>query len=221
MADHASPAAVKQTCGFAPETQRFCEGVRGRPANRTHMLQRHRAPGIDHRPAQTVKGLEHLKDEWVVILRWLAECRVEHVVVGSVGEAIRGRADAEGPLAIVPAPYDRNLDRLAHALLAVQTRLRTENRAGVAPVRFSAASLAAGEHWRLTCEIIYDLDVEMCPAERYSELLYEASRSEIEPGLSVEVASLEVLDHSLHVPVSSEEPEIRITRGSAAQQRSS
>jgi hypothetical protein len=184
------------------------------------MLQRHRAPGIDHRPAQTTKGLEHLKDEWVIVLRWLAECRVEHVVVGPAGQAIRGRSDAEGPVAIVPAPYDRNLDRLAHALLAAQTRLRTEDRAGVAPVRFSASSLAAGEHWRLTCEIIYDLDVEMCPAPRYSELLYEASRFEIEPGLNVETASLETLEHGLHVPVAQAEPEIRITRGSAVQPRS-
>jgi hypothetical protein len=185
------------------------------------MLQRHRAPGIDHRPAQTVKGLEHLKDEWVIILRWLAECRVEHVVVGPAGEAIRGRADAEGPLAIVPAPYDRNLDRLAHGLLAVQTRLRTEDRAGVAPVRFSAASLAAGERWRLSCEIIYDLDIEMCPADRYSEVLYEASRFEIEPGMSVEVASLEALEHQLHAPMTAAEPEIRITRGPAVPQRRS
>ncbi|HWE12013.1 MAG TPA: hypothetical protein VG365_00800 [Solirubrobacteraceae bacterium] len=183
------------------------------------MLQRHRAPGIDHRPAQAVKGLEHLKDEWVIILRWLGECRVEHVVVGPAGEAIRGRADAEGPLAIVPAPYDRNLDRLAHALLAVQTRLRTEDRAGVAPVRFSASSLASGERWRLTCEIIYDLDVEMTPAPRYSELLYEASRVEVEPGLTVEVASLETLAHGIHAPAAGEEPEIRITRGPAVRQQ--
>jgi hypothetical protein len=160
-----------------------------------------------------MKGFEHLKDEWVIILRWLAECKVEHVVVGPAGEAIRGRADADGPLAIVPAPYDRNLDRLAHGLLAAQTRLRTEDRAGVAPVRFSASSLAAGEHWRLSCEIIYDLDVEMSPAARYSELLYEASRFEIEPGLSLEVASLETLEHGLHMPQSEAEPEIRITRG--------
>lgn len=168
-----------------------------------------------------MKGLEHLRDEWVIILRWLVECRVEHVVVGPAGEAIRGRTDAEGPLAIVPAPYDRNLDRLAHALLAVQTRLRTEDRAGVAPVRFSASSLAAGEHWKLTCEIIYDLDVEMSPAERYSELLYEASRVEIEEGLSVEVGSLEALEHQRHVPVTGEEPEIRITRAPAVHPRSS
>ncbi|MDQ6806612.1 MAG: hypothetical protein M3065_16970, partial [Actinomycetota bacterium] len=78
-----------------------------------------------------MKGLEHLEDEWVVVLRWLAECRVEHVVVGAAGQAIRGRVGVQGPLAIAPAPYGRNLDRLAHALLAAHTRLRTEDGAGV------------------------------------------------------------------------------------------
>ncbi|HWF35724.1 MAG TPA: hypothetical protein VG295_10125 [Solirubrobacteraceae bacterium] len=185
------------------------------------MLHKHRAPGIDHRPAQTMKGFEHLTDAWVILMRWLAECKVEHVVVGPAGGAIRGDAGAEGPLAIVPAPYDRNLDRVAQALLAAHTRLRTADGAGATPVRFSAASLAAGEHWKLTCEIIYDLDVEMVPAPRYSELLYEANRVEVESGLTVEVASLETLEHGLHVPLADEEPEIRITRGPAVHQRSS
>jgi hypothetical protein len=184
------------------------------------MLQRHRAPGIEPRPAETVKGLEHLQDEWVTVLRWLAEARVEHVVVGPAGEAIRGGVNAEGPVAIVPAPYHRNLDRLARALLAAHTRLRTEGGAEVAPVRFSSAALSAGEHWTLRCEATYDLDIEMFPAERYSELLYEAGRFEIEPGLSVEVASLEHLEHQSHILRNGEEPEIRESRGPVVPQSS-
>jgi hypothetical protein len=186
------------------------------------MLQRHHAPGIDPRPANTVKGFEHLKDEWVVLLRWLAEARVEHVVIGPAGEAIRGRADAEGPLAIAPAPYHRNLDRLSHALLAAHARLRTKGQEGTtAAVRFSARNLAAGERWTLRCEASYDFDIEMSEASRYSELLYEAARFEIEPGLKVEVASQEVLDHQSHVRLTGEEPEIRVSRGPAVPHRSS
>jgi hypothetical protein len=184
------------------------------------MLQRHRAPGIDPRPAETVKGLEHLKDEWVTVLRWLAEARVEYVVVGPAGEAIRGGPGAEGAVGVVPAPYHRNLDRLARALLAAHTRLRTDGDADTAPVRFSAAALSAGERWRLRLEGTYELDVEMAPAERYSELLYEAGRLEIEPGLSVEVASLEALEHRAHALVAGVEPEIRISRGPAVPQSS-
>jgi len=185
------------------------------------MLQRHRAPGIDPRPAETVKGLEHLKHEWVVILRWLVEAHVEHVVVGPAGEAIRGRADAEGAIAIVPSPYSRNLDRLVGALLAAHARLRIGDGRETAPMRFSAATLAAGERWTLSCEITYDLDLEMSPAERYSELLYEAGRFEIEPGLSVEVAALEHLEHEAQVALTGEEPEIRVSRGPAVPQSSS
>ena len=187
------------------------------------MLQRHRAPGIDPRPAETVKGLEHLKDEWVTIMRWLAEARVEHVVVGPVGEAIRGGVSADGPVAIVPAPYHRNLDRLSRALLAAHARLRTEGDAETASVRFgaSAAALSAGERWTLRCDAAYDLDIEMFAAERYSELLYEASRFEIESGLSVEVASLEHLEHRSHAALTGVEPEIRVSRGPAVPQSSS
>lgn len=188
------------------------EGVRRLPANRTRMRQRHHAPCIDPRPAHTMKGLEHLKDEWVAVLRWLADGRVEHVVVGPAGEAIRGRVGADGPVAIVPAPYDRNLDRLARALVAAHGRLRTEGGDHTAPMRFSAAALAAGDRWTLRCDGSYDLDIEMSPASRYSELLYEAGRFEIEPGVSVEVASPEGLEHQPHVALAGEEPEIRITR---------
>jgi len=86
-------------------------------------------------------------------------------------------------------------------------------------MRFSAGALAAGERWTLRCES-YDLDVEMFPAERYSELLYEAGRFEIESGLAVEVASLEHLEHLPHAALAAEEPEIRISRGPAVPQSS-
>jgi hypothetical protein len=177
------------------------------------MLQRHRAPGIDPRPAQTVKGLEHLKDEWVAILRWLGEGKVEHVLVGPAGEAIRGSATAFGPVAIVPAPYRRNLDRLASSLLGAQARLRTAGMAATTPIRFTAAKLAAGGRWSVRSGVLYELDIEIVPPERYSELLYEAGRFEIEPGLSVEVGSPEDLQQHSHVPLLDEEPEIRVTRG--------
>jgi hypothetical protein len=177
------------------------------------MLQRQRAPGLDPRPAQTVKGLEHLNDEWVAIVRWLAEGRVEHVLVGPAAEAVRGSATALGPIAIVPAPYRRNLDRLAKSLRAAHARLRTEGLSETTPMRFSAAKLAAGERWTVRLELLHDLDIEMARPERYSELLYEAGRFEIEPGLTVEVASQEDLERHDHIPLAGPEPEIRITRG--------
>jgi hypothetical protein len=185
------------------------------------MLQRHRAPGIDPRPARPTNGFEHLKDEWVVVLRWLAEGRVEHVLVGPAAEAIRGSATALGPVAIVPAPYGRNLDRLASSLVTAQARLRAGGMAEATPIRFTAAKLSGGGSWAVKCDFLYDLDVEIVPAERYSELLYEATRSEIEPGLSVEVGSPEDLKQHAHAPLSDEEPEIRIRRGPVLPQSTS
>lgn len=177
------------------------------------MLQRHRAPGIDPRPAETTKGLEHLTDEWVAVLRWLAEGRVEHVLVGPAAEAIRGNHSTVGPVAIVPAPYSRNLDRLASSLQAAHARLRTPGMAQTTQGRFSAAKLAAGGHWSVRCGDVHDLDIEIEPASRYSELLYDAGRFEVEDGLSVEVGSPEDLQQHSRAPRIAEEPEIRITRG--------
>ena len=147
------------------------------------------------------------------LLRWLAEGRVEHVLTGPAAEAIRGSNIASGPVTIVPAPYRRNLDRLASSLLATHAQLRTDGVAETAPMRFSAAKLAGGERWTVRCESTYDLDIAIVPAERYSELLYEASRFEIEPGLSVEVASTEDLAHHSQGSLIGEEPEIRVSRG--------
>jgi hypothetical protein len=61
----------------------------------------------------------------------------------------------------------------------------------------------------------------MSPAPQYSELLYEAGRFEIEPGVTVEVASLEVLERQSHVLLTGQEPEIRVRRGSAVPHSSS
>ena len=113
----------------------------------------------------------------------------------------------------MPAPYRRNLDRLAASLLGVHARLRTDGAPETTPVRFNAAKLAAGDRWTVRCEDLHDLDIEMAPAARYSELLYEAGRFEIEPGLSVEVGSPEDLERHSHLPLIGGEPEIRVTRG--------
>ena len=179
------------------------------------MLLRHRAPGIDPRTSQTVKGFEHLKDEWIAVLRWLAANRVEYVLTGPVAEAIRGRADVDGAVAIVPAPYGRNLERLARALWSAHARVRIDGEADTTPVRVSVEKLARGNRWTLRCGV-HDLDIEGRPAgvPRYQELLYEASRYELEPGLSVEAASPEDLEHFDHVRRTGFAPEIRVTRSS-------
>lgn len=186
------------------------EGVWTDPAKRLDMLRRHRVPGIESRPADTVQGMKHLSEEWVTLLRWLTASGVEYIAVGPAAEAIRGRAGRDGPLTIVPAPYGRNLERLSRTLRAAHARPRGGE--GAVPIRFSASLLTESESWSLLCNEMYHLDLEIPVVARYSELLYEAGRCEIEPGLSVEVASNEELECRARALLHVDEPEIKITR---------
>ena len=196
------------------------------------MLLRHRPPKLDSRPVKATEGLEHLKSEWLAVLRWLRENRIDFVLVGPVAEAIRaprlacspsGLADrrsgshpaaaAPGPVAIVPAPYGRNYDRLSRALWSAHARMRIEGEADSVPVKMNAEKLARGQHWLLRCGI-HDLDIEgrVPGVPKYQELLYEASEFELADGLKVEVAAPEDIEHYAHVRRTGSAPEIRIRR---------
>ena len=189
------------------------------------MLLRHRAPGIESRPANTSRGFEHLDEKSIAVLRWLQANRVEFVLVGDVGEAIRGHASSGGPVAIVPAPYGRNLDRLARALCAAHARMRMvpahDRDEETVPVKMNAEKLTRGIRWELRCGA-YDIDIEgqLAGVPRYQELLYEAGRFEIATDVSVEVGSPEDLEHFAHVRRTGVAPEIRIVRTTPADEPS-
>ena len=163
------------------------------------MLLRQRARGIKSRPADKRRGFEHLDDDWITMLRWLRANRVEHVLVGPVADAIRGNTAVKGPVAIVPAPYVRNLERLSRALVSAHARLRVHKPATpgqeTVPVKLTAAKLGGSERWTLRCGA-YDLDIEGRPAgaPSYQELLYEAVVYEPATDASVEVAAPEDLE---------------------------
>ena len=130
------------------------------------MLLRHRPPGIDTTAPVLRAGLEHLDGRAVAVLRWLAANKIDFVVVGPVGHAIRGDLDAQGAVAIVPAPYERNYDRLARALIAEHAGLRSESRipggsshSETVPVKLTGEKLARGRRWMLRFGD-HDLDIE-------------------------------------------------------------
>jgi hypothetical protein len=204
------------------------------------MLLKHRAPDIDSAPMQLRQGLEHLDQGWIAVLRWLNAVKLDYVVVGPVAHAIRGDVSARGAVAIVPAPYGRNYERLANALVAQHAGLRgdrgragssgSSDRPATVPVKLTADKLARGRRWMLSFAG-YDLDVEgagkraagargapdgSAQAPRYQELLYEAGRFHLAEQLSVEVASPEDLEHFSHVRRTGTAPEFRITRNPAA-----
>lgn len=130
------------------------------------MLLRNRPPGIDSNSVRLAAGFEHLEPNSVAVLRWLNANKIDFVVVGPVGHAIRGDVNAKGAVAIVPAPYRRNWDRLARALIAEHAGLRSERglpgasgRTDAVTVKLSGEKLARGRRWMLRFGG-YDLDVE-------------------------------------------------------------
>jgi hypothetical protein len=191
-------------------------------AKRTHMLFK-RQPRIEYRSVNPTTGREHLKPGWLALLRWLAAYKVEFVLVGPVAEAARGDAGADGPVAIVPAPYRRNLERLANALNNEHARLRVDagaaSGADASPAKLDPDKLAQNTRWTLRCGG-HDIDVEGGLRNNgagggmpsYQELLYEAGRFELEPELSVEVASPEDIEHFAHLRRTGNPPEIKIIR---------
>ena len=182
------------------------------------MLLKRRTPRIEEGPAQPRQGFEHLGPSAIAVLRWLKANHIEFVLVGPVAAAIRGLEADDGPVAIVPAPYQRNLERLAAALDSARACIRLDG-AGITgetdmtPTRLTADKLARGQLWTLRCGS-HDVDIEgQAPGvTSYQELLYEASGFEPATGLHVEVASPEDIEHYAHVRRTGTAPEVRIMR---------
>jgi hypothetical protein len=183
------------------------------------MLLRNRPPQIETLPATATSGFEHLAPSAIAVLRWLSANRVDFVLVGPVARSIRGDGAADGPVAIVPAPYGRNLDRLARALNSAHARMRLEREQTGSrpnegmPVRLTAEKLLSAQRWALRCGA-HELDVEgQAPGgPNFQELLYEASRFELSADLRIEVAAPEDIEYFEHVRRTGVPPEIRIVR---------
>jgi hypothetical protein len=184
------------------------------------MLLRRRPPEIDTRPIRPAQGFEHLAAEAIAVLKWLKANQVEFVLVGPVAEAIRvppTRAAGPGPVAIVPAPYRRNFERLWRALNAAHAKPRPDGGAKelreTRPAKLGPDACSGSQRWMLPSGPHY-LDVEGRPSGTpgYQELLYEAGRYEVAAGLSIDVASPEDIEHYEHVRRTGASPEMRISR---------
>lgn len=194
------------------------------------MLLKRRLPQIDTaRPFEPNPGFEHVDAGEIALLRWLREHQVDFVLVGSAAQAMHAGSVTAGPLAIVPAPYRRNLERLARALSAAEARVRNEwslppGRAQDAPADLAVADLMRDHVWCLCCgPLPMDVVGTSVPpasgapgASGYQELLYEATRFELTADLSVEVASPEDIEHYAQLRRTGTAPEIRITRNTVA-----
>ncbi len=197
-------------------------GITSWDAKSEAMLLRNRPPMIESVPASTaVEGYEHVTPSSLSVMKWLTASGVDYVLVGQVARAIRGDAAARGPVAIVPAPYGRNLDRLARALNAAHASERSHGQLlGVTgqslreqTLKLNASMLVRPQRWALRCGD-HELDVEGRPAgsPSYQELLYEAVRYELAPQLAVEVAAPEDIEQYEHVRRTGVVPEMVVTR---------
>jgi hypothetical protein len=180
------------------------------------MRIRHRASAIDPQPAGVAEGFEHLPAGSLDVLSWLVANHVEFVLVGPVARSVRGDQRVSGAVAIVPAPYGRNIERLVRACGAANARLRTgadSPTAQTMPVKLKAAKLLEGGRWPLRLGS-HDLDIEGNPhgAPLYQDLLYEAERVKLGPGLELEVADIEWIEFYDHVARTGVAPEIRVIR---------
>ena len=186
------------------------------------MLLRNRAPSIDSAPVIAAKGYEHVPTSSLAVLRWLNTVGIDYVLVGPAARAARGDSEASGPVAIVPAPYGRNLDRLAQSLNSVHARershaamlgIRLHHNSHGAQLKFSPQHLLRPERWALSCGV-YELDVEGRPAgsPSFQELLYEAVRVELAQGVAAEVAAPEDIEHYDHVRRTGVAPELVVSR---------
>jgi hypothetical protein len=182
------------------------------------MLLKRRPPRIQTTPTETNQGFEHIDASALAVLRWLKANHIDFILVGPVAAAIRGQETEPGPVAIVPAPYRRNFERLARALEAGGTSIRLDG-AGISgqvdttPTKLTPEKLSRGQLWTLRCGN-HDLDVEghITAETSYQDLLYEASRFEPTPGVAVEVASPEDIEHCAHIRRTGSAPEIKIMR---------
>jgi hypothetical protein len=195
------------------------------------MLLKRRPPQIDTtRPFEPNPGFEHVDAGEIALLRWLKEHRVDFVLVGSVAQAVHTGSVTAGPLAVVPAPYRRNLERLTRALAGSEARVRNEwahppGRAQDAPAELTVADLMRDHVWTLCCgPLPIDVVGTATPsahgapgASDYQELLYEATRTELTTDLSVEVASPEDIEHYAHLRRTGTPPQITISRREAGQ----
>ncbi|MDQ3849067.1 MAG: hypothetical protein M3296_00420 [Actinomycetota bacterium] len=135
-----------------------------------------------------------LDSHLLAALQTLADHRVEHVVVGDVGDAVHEGGGVVDALAIVPSGYARNVDRLAEALDGLGAQLRIAG-GRTAPLDPDPARLRQmGRCTLATRRGDLELDFEPPGTAGYPDLYADARPTPLGERLAPLVASPEDLD---------------------------
>jgi hypothetical protein len=140
-----------------------------------------------------------LAPELVAPLATLEKHRVEFVLVGDVANAIYNHGGVVSGVAIVPASYGRNVERLAAALQALNAALGIAGRPD--PRGLDWRTMDLRELAPCTFMTTYaDVDVDFQPAgtNGYRDLFQDADRFEVGPGARPHVVSLDDLGRIGH-----------------------
>jgi hypothetical protein len=131
----------------------------------------------------------------IATLAGLESSRVEFVLVGDVANAIYNHGGFVSGVAIVPASYGRNTERLANALHMLRAELGIAGRPDPRNLDWRQMDLRE----IAPCSFMTthaDIDVNFRPAgcSGYPDLFADAARIELGPGARPHVASPEDLD---------------------------
>jgi hypothetical protein len=122
------------------------------------------------------------------LLHQLNEHRIEYILVGELAAGLHGCDHEDDSVVVVPARFERNLDRLAAALRIVGARSRVGT-AGAS--QLSANGLKGLGHWRLsTLHGTLEIDFEPPATAGHLDLFENARRIAVSPETGVEVASV-------------------------------
>jgi hypothetical protein len=123
------------------------------------------------------------------LLAKLEQHHIEYVLIGGIAAAVHGAAWSEDTIVIVPARFERNLDRLARALRDIGAKRRDalEHES----LALNRAGLRQRNHWTLYTDLgALEIDFEPPATAGHLDLFQEARRFALAPELGVEVAAL-------------------------------
>ena len=135
----------------------------------------------------------------IATLACLESGRVEFVLVGDIANAIYDHGGFVSGVAIVPASYGRNVERLANALHTLRAELGIAGRPDPRELDWRQMDLREVAPCSfMTTYADIDLDFRPAGCTGYPDLYQDAARIELGPGARPHVASPEDLDRLAH-----------------------